>query len=212
MANSHTSTMETSEERPTNFMKKGKQLSFSNILPTDTEDSRQDDEVHESSDQDMDTIERETFQNHVQTNQTVADTLIALQGKEDTNNMSEDDTTSSNSSPTSSVMRTYFRRVGCGPPSMPTLNHSDSSPPEDSEGGLVKRMLRRSLAWSQDSADTESQSWKRRKDNASPEFTTALWHLPTPPNGDTSPSCVHWEEKLTDLYGLTATTQESDDE
>ena len=209
MSNSHTSTMETSE-RETNFLKRGEQLSFASILPTDTEDSRQDDGVHECSDHDMDRIERETNQIDL-ANHFVDDVLTLLQGEDDTNNLSEDATTS-NSTPTSSVMRGFFRRdAAC--PSMPTLNHfDDSSPPEDSEGGLVKRMLRRSLAWSQDSADTETQTWKRRKDNSSSEFATALWHPPTSPHGDTSPTCVHWEEKLTDLYGLTPAAQESDED
>jgi hypothetical protein len=202
--------METSE-RQTNFLKRGEQqLSFSNILPTDTEDSRQDDGVHESSDDEMNPIERETFQKHVETNQIVEDDGLIFQPRpreDDTNSMSEDETTG-NSSP-------YFRRAAC--PSMPTLNHSGSrTPPEDSEGGLVKRMLRRSLAWSQDSADAErTKSWKRRKDDpSSEEFATALWHhLPASSHGDTSPpTCVHWEEKLTDLFGLTSGAQQSNED
>ena len=210
MSNSLTSTMETSE-RETNFLKRGEQLSFASILPTDTEDSRQDEGVHECSDHDMDQIERETNQIDV-ADQVVDDVLILLKGEDDTNNMSEDDTTS-NSTPTASVMRGFIRRAHAACPSMPTLNHSDdSSPPEDSEGGLVKRMLRRSLAWSQDSADTETQTWKRRKDNSSSEFATALWHQPTSPGRDTSPTCVHWEQKLTDLYGLTPAAQDSDED
>jgi hypothetical protein len=200
--------METSE-RQTNFLKRGEQLAFSNILPTDTEDSRQDDGVHESSDHEMNPIEREAFQKHVQSNQSVDDGQIFLTGEDYDNSMSEDETTN-DSSPTS-AMREYLRRGAC--PSMPTMNHSDSTPPEDSEGGLVKRMLRRSLAWSQDSGDTETKSWKRRKDNPSSEFATALCHLPAlSPDRDTSPTCVNWEDKLTDLYGLTSAAQESDED
>lgn len=223
MPNAHTSTMETSE-RQTTFLKRGEQLSFSNAPPADTENYKQDDDVHESSDHEMNSID--SFQSnavaaesesqedetnvlkHVQTHQTVDDTLVFLPGEEDDIKIMSEDETTRNSSPTSTI-REYFRRVAC--PSIPTSNHSDSTPPEDSERGLVKRMLRRSLAWSQDSDDTETRFWKRRKDNPSSESATALWHLPASSHGDTSPTCVHWEEKLTDMYGLTSAAQESDD-
>ena len=86
---------------------------------------------------------------------------------------------------TSSSFKEFLRHNPC-----PTIPGNPISPRQ-----REKPQLLRSMAWSQDSQD-EIRLSKRRKGE---DNTTTLWgHR----RGDSSPTMVHWEEKIVDPMDL----------